>query len=743
MQDCSAWICHAGEEHRVVGSADLKGVDRPNEALDCSTCHDGKHEGEAAAINVHLDRIACQTCHVPMIARDEALPTLVSKDWTQPVLQENGLYAATANLEANVMPVYRWWNGKVSAYPPGPEGSILDAAAKIYPWKYVESVVPVDAQSEEFIPIKAGVYFITGDLGEAVAKGAELTGQAYSGEWVPVTDELHFSLNHQVAPKEETLVCDDCHTHGGRLDFEALGYPREKALGLGRLHEPVPSQFTFADEDVSALVGQRTAYAEEVEAKRANEVRMITVLLGVSGGLVVLAIVVIVVSIVLLRKKNALALKVRDTMRSRRRGIIAALVVIVGAAVVGFLGFHYLVEFTASTEFCGVTCHALEPEYETYQTSFHAHVECAECHVGPGLPAELGAKLNGLRELYLYTTDTYERPIPSPVETLRPAREVCEHCHWPEVFYNDRSVEIPHFANDKNNTRTNTYMLVKIGGGTERLGQGRGIHWHVENKIEYIATDPQRQNIPWVRAEWEGQTVIYEDVVNPLSEDELAQYQIREMDCIDCHNRATHVFESTDVLLDTAMANGVLPTDLPYLRREASSAMESHTSYDETVSMLAAIPDFYRQNYPEIYAERQQTLGYVVDVLQDLYEISHFPEAEVDHDTYPDNLAHSDTPGCFRCHDGKHLAEEEQSIRLHCTICHTIPQTVPEGEPVPEVPFKPTWQPDSHLSTTWIADHRDTFDDSCVGCHETQSFCSNPNCHGRTWPYVDFSWASE
>jgi hypothetical protein len=309
------------------------------------------------------------------------------------------------------------------------------------------------------------------------------------------------------------------------------------------------------------------------------------------------------------------------------------------------------------------------------------------------------------------------------------------------MFYADRAVEVPHFANDENNTRSNTYMLVKIGGGTERLGQGQGIHWHIENKVEYIATDPQRQNIPWIRAILDGEEVTFVDSRNPLSDEELEEYEIREMDCIDCHNRASHIFRSTNTLLDEAMASGRLPTDLPFLRREAERILESDLPYDETLEALDMLPEFYNDFYPEIYKNKQDVLTYVVDVLKDLYAISHFPEQKVDHNTYPDNLAHSEFPGCFRCHDGKHYSVENPalSVRLHCNICHTIPQTVAQGEPVPNLPFVPQWQPDNHLSSTWMADHRFTFDQTCVGCHEEESFCANPNCHGRSWPYVDLS----
>jgi nitrate/TMAO reductase-like tetraheme cytochrome c subunit len=521
-----------------------------------------------------------------------------------------------------------------------------------------------------------------------------------------------------------------------------LGYSEVRAADLVRASSVVdvegraPFGGGRMEDRVSAL--EYVPDRDEIERDRQRTQNLV---LGIFIGVVVTLIVLVVLAYFVLRSRGMTKDEMVAWLRGHRSGITAVLIVIVVAGLGGFLSIHYLFEFTASTAFCGELCHAIKPEYVTYHTSLHANVACVECHVGPGLGRELQAKLNGIRELYLQVTNTYERPIPSPVETLRPARETCEHCHWPEMFYADRAVEIPHFDNDENNSRSNTYMLVKIGGGTERMGQGQGIHWHIENKVEYIATDPQRQTIPWVRAELNGETFTFVDVTNPMSEEDLAQYEIREMDCIDCHNRASHVFRSTDEMLDESMANGILPTDLPYLRREAYQAMEDYDTFDGVMAAIEAIPDFYEANYPEIYAENQVVLVDVVEELKDMYATSHFPEAEVNYKTYPDNLAHSEDPGCFRCHDGKHYVEDDgdKSIRLHCTICHTIPETVPAGEPAPEITFESAWQPDYHLSSTWIADHRYTYDETCHDCHEEESFCANPNCHGRDWPYVNLS----
>jgi len=421
-----------------------------------------------------------------------------------------------------------------------------------------------------------------------------------------------------------------------------------------------------------------------------------------------------------------------------RRAWYVSVPLLLFAGIAAFLLISNGLNWANSTRFCGKTCHVMIPEYTAYQGSFHSRVSCSECHVGPGLAAEIRAKAQGVKELWLFVTNTYERPIPAPVESLRPARETCEHCHWPEVFYEDRAIEIPHYSDDPFNTRTNTYLLVKIGGGTERKGQGRGIHWHIENPIEYVAVDAQRQVIPWVRAQLDGETTVFQDVLHPLSGDELENAEIRTMDCIDCHNRATHIFRSAEVAVDEAMANSIIPTDLPLLRKTAVEKMnKEYPDQDAALAAIDEITDFYRNTFAAIYSQREQEIRQTVEILKDMYRSSHFPEYTVYPDTYPDNLGHTESPGCFRCHDGKHLSENGMSVRLHCNICHTIPQTVAEGEPAPSISFQEARQPASHLASGWMADHRFTMNASCAGCHDMSSFCSNPNCHGRSWPYVN------
>jgi hypothetical protein len=228
--------CHITKQHQIAGGSDLKAQELTDVKVDCSNCHTAKphRASQAATLNMHTKRIACQTCHIPAIARDPKFPTAVSRDWTKPVLNEqNGLWVPTNKMANNVPPEYRWWN-RMMAVPPEPIGSLTDSRAKITPWKRTTYALIGDAGSGKAIFIKAGVYAVTGDVGAAAAKGAEDAKQPYSGKWKPVMETMVFSLNHQVAPKAEALKCNSCHSASGVLDFKALGYSEQRVKALSQ-----------------------------------------------------------------------------------------------------------------------------------------------------------------------------------------------------------------------------------------------------------------------------------------------------------------------------------------------------------------------------------------------------------------------------------------------------------------------------------------------------------------------------
>lgn len=142
-------------------------------------------------------------------------------------------------------------------------------------------------------------------------------------------------------------------------------------------------------------------------------------------------------------------------------------------------------EYTNSTEFCGTRCHTMPPEYVAYSQSLHARVNCVECHIGRvGFFEAAYLKSGHGGHLTSLVFNSYERPI--RLKTLRPAQETCERCHWPQAFYEDRVREVRHYASDEPNSPTTTFLIMRTGGGTERESRGKGIHWHIENTVQYI-----------------------------------------------------------------------------------------------------------------------------------------------------------------------------------------------------------------------------------------------------------------
>ncbi|HID63635.1 MAG TPA: hypothetical protein EYP49_13000 [Anaerolineae bacterium] len=370
---------------------------------------------------------------------------------------------------------------------------------------------------------------------------------------------------------------------------------------------------------------------------------------------------------------------VRDPLRRQRLLFWASLtaIVIVLAIPIVYEADRYL----ESDHFCGQICHSIYPEYVAYQSSPHAHVGCAECHIGPGLLPKIKAKIFGVHELYLTLTNSYERPIPPPVESLRPAEEICEQCHWPEKFYEDRVQELHRFAEDEANTETKVYLAMKVGGGSSRRGKDMGIHWHIENPVWYIATDKVRQEIPWVGLMREGKMVEYVSIDNPLTPEEIEKAEKRVMDCMDCHNRATHVFRSPERAIDEALASGLIDREIPYIKKKFMDVVRAgpYSSEEAKYAAIEAVEDFYKNEYPEVYANKKEEIRAAIDLYHEICKKICFPDMNLDWQTYPNNIGHSEYIGCFRCHDGRHFNAEGESIRMQCVICHSVPLAV-KGE---------------------------------------------------------------
>ena len=402
-------------------------------------------------------------------------------------------------------------------------------------------------------------------------------------------------------------------------------------------------------------------------------------------------------------------------------------------------------EYSNTADFCGKTCHTMPPEYNTYLVSPHARVPCVDCHIGRDWIAKQALrKTEHVTLLYKTVTGDYEYPI--RVSSMRPARDTCERCHFPEKFSDDSLRVIHRFDDSEENAPYAIYLLMHTGGGSQREGLGRGIHWHIENKIEYITTDAEHQDIPWVRVQYaDGTTDEYVSLDATIDTDNLGQYTLHEMDCISCHNRISHLIPPPRTLVDTALLRGDLPADLPYIRARAveALALTDDAAFEQA---LAEMETFYQEEYPDLYEERRADVDSAIALVAQLHADNTYSEQELNWETHPNNIGHRDSAGCFRCHDGKHFNAAGEAVRLECNLCHSIPQIVRPGVIEPMLPLVTGLEPSSHLDSTWIARHHVELDETCTNCHTTEnaggttdtSFCSNSGCHGVDWRYAGF-----
>lgn len=340
------------------------------------------------------------------------------------------------------------------------------------------------------------------------------------------------------------------------------------------------------------------------------------------------------------------------------------------------LGSYRVFEYSESVTFCGQVCHVMDPEFTAYNASAHSQVACVACHVGGGAEWYVRAKFNGMRQLYGVTLGSYDKPIHTPVHNMRPASDTCAKCHSPEKFHGDVLKVFNHFGYDETNSLNQTRMLVKVGGGNSKSGETGGIHWHMNlaNEVTYIATDEQRQDIPWVRLKDANGTVTeYTAKGASFTPEQAEQAPKRRMDCIDCHNRPTHVYLPPDKAVDNSFTANKLDPGLPFLKLKAVELLSgSYNTTDEAVSAISSgLDQYYKTAYPDIYASRKEAIGAAITEIQRVYQTYFFPEFKTDWRAHIDNIGHYRVQGCFRCHDGQHSSPEGKLIRNDCNICHT------------------------------------------------------------------------
>ncbi len=402
----------------------------------------------------------------------------------------------------------------------------------------------------------------------------------------------------------------------------------------------------------------------------------------VSPGFLCLGLLLILAGFLLERRKKVVSTEFYPRIdlndRAQRSAVISFMTFLVVFVVVSAAGSYKAYEFTESVSFCGQLCHTvMSPEYTAYQLSPHARVACADCHVGPGATWFVKSKLSGSRQVFAALFNTFPRPIPTPVKNLRPAQETCEQCHWPKKFYGGQLKVFSHYANDEKNTLRQIRMIIKTGGGDPATGAPEGIHWHmnIANKIEYVAADEKRQVIPYIHVEdQQGRVTEYYAKDSTLTKDQIAKGEKHRMDCVDCHNRPTHIYVPPDLAVDQSLLARRIDASLPSIKQQAVTVLTgTYNTTDGAMQGIAAgIQDFYEKKYPDVAKSKQLEIRNAVTEVQQIFKRTTFPEMKLNWQTHPNNLGHFYSPGCFRCHDGQHVSADGRVISRDCNQCHTL-----------------------------------------------------------------------
>jgi hypothetical protein len=349
------------------------------------------------------------------------------------------------------------------------------------------------------------------------------------------------------------------------------------------------------------------------------------------------------------------------------------------------LGSFEAYHITESVEFCGTLCHqVMEPEHTAYQNSPHANVTCVNCHVGSGASWYVKSKLSGLHQVYAVLTNTYPRPIETPLHDLRPARETCEKCHWPQKFYARTLQTNKYFLTDSINSEWDVMLQMKTGPEYSGLGYKEGIHWHINPvvNIEYISDNDKRENITYVKYtnKTTGEITIYRDADNAVSDSLIAATQTRTMDCIDCHNRPSHNYNSPPVYFDKALLAGNVSKNIPFVKKVAMRILRQTFSDKDTALMIIkdSIINYYKSKYNDFFNNNNELINNSVSSIQKAFSQNTFPGMKVTYDNYPEHIGHLETNGCFRCHNDAFKSDNGHTITKNCNLCHTI---VGQGKP--------------------------------------------------------------
>ncbi len=355
-----------------------------------------------------------------------------------------------------------------------------------------------------------------------------------------------------------------------------------------------------------------------------------------------------------------------------RRTAIFFGVMTVANVIIGSQFSYRAVEYMDTPQFCGRSCHVMKPEFTAHQLPPHQSLACDECHIAPGATGWVHAKMAGTNQLVAVVFNSFPRPIESAMENnkLVASADTCEQCHTRERVIGARLRVITNYKDDAANSRTETVLMMMVGGGA--TGGIHGAHMGPGVHIRYAAADKKRQTIPWVEVQNSATGATRTYLASDAKADAVKAMPTFDMQCVDCHNRAAHAFELADKGVDQAILTGEISSGLPYVKKTALELLKAeYKSGEEGKQQISeGLMKFYREKYPEIFQTRSNDIQSSGRAIAAVYAHNVFPDLKVTWGTYPNNLGHTDFPGCFRCHDESHATADKKTITQDCGTCH-------------------------------------------------------------------------
>ncbi len=364
-------------------------------------------------------------------------------------------------------------------------------------------------------------------------------------------------------------------------------------------------------------------------------------------------------------------------------GIFFGVMTVANVVIASQLSYR-AVEQMDTVQFCGATCHVMKPEFTAHAAvPPHQAVACAECHIAPGATGWLKAKMAGTNQLFAVMFNTYPRPIESAMENnkLVSSADTCEQCHQRDTpigprlrvipSYARRSAEYPH-----RNGTVDAHWRGNFGRHSRRASWDRA----------FASATPRPTKNARPSLGWNTRTrkPACRELISPAARRRIRSVHSPLSKCsASIATTAPHTLSKCPSARSTRPWRlGQIAPSLLFVKKESVELLKaSYASDDEAAQKIpVALSTFYQQKYPDAASKQGAAIQAAGRTLAAIYQSNVFPDLKVTWGTYPNNLGHTDDPGCFRCHDASHMTSDNKTITQDCNACHQ-PVAMDEASP--------------------------------------------------------------